>query len=217
MMILCELKNIPYGPAQYLEYEAPEVRKNEILRYSGVKPGSYDGDQTDELSRCDEVIKQAKDVFTYRVMARHISLTAKTSDIPVLDIFRESKDLEKNLTGCAEAIVFAATVGAGIDHLIRRYERVEPSRSLMLQAHGAERVESLCDVFNEEVKKQAEEAGYKTHPRFSPGYGDLPLKVQPMLLKFLDAEKRLGITLGESLMMSPSKSVTAIIGLEKTQ
>ena len=211
-MILCELKNTTYGPAQYLEYEAPEVRKNEILRYSGI-PAS----EGDNSGLCDEVIKQAKDAFTYRVAARHISLKADAKDIPVLDIFKESKDLEKNLKGCDEAVVFAATVGAGIDHLIRRYERIEPARSLMLQAHGAERVEALCDAFNEEVKKQAADAGYRAHPRFSPGYGDLPLKVQPMLLKFLDAEKRLGITLGESLMMSPSKSVTAVIGLERTE
>ncbi len=231
MTIFGDLSGMPYEPAQYMEYVAPDIRKSEILRYSGmrVNPGEMRGHRdpdeseddgvedlsNDAYSLLDEVITQAASSFTYRVAAQHISLSANADDIPVLEFFRESENLKKNLKGCDEAVIFAATVGAGIDHLIRRYERIEPARSLMLQAHGAERVEALCDAFNEEVKQQAAEAGYKTHPRFSPGYGDLPLDVQPMLLKQLNAEKRLGITLGNSYMMSPSKSVTAIIGLEK--
>ena len=213
-MVLDELSGKPFCPAQYLEYEAPAVRRDEILRYSGVRPGSGEPGG-DAGALCDEVIGQAAQVFTYRVAAQHISLKADVTDIPVLDIFNKSENLKKNLDGCDEAMVFAATVGAGIDHLIRRYERLEPARSLMLQAHGAERVEALCDVFNAEVKQAAKEAGYKAHPRYSPGYGDLPLDVQPMLLEQLNAEKRLGITLGSSYLMSPSKSVTAVRGLER--
>ena len=237
MIKLEKLSGVTYLPAQYLEHDEPAVRKNEILRYSGIKPGPVemrghrdtdaDGNATgadadlsdDDVTRgdvytlCDEVIAQAKSAFTYRVAFLQISL--KADDIPVLDIFKKSQNLMKNLEGCDEAVVFAATVGAGIDHLIRRYERIEPARSLMLQAHGAERVEALCDAFNDDIKKAAAEVGLKAHPRFSPGYGDLSLDVQPMILSMLNAEKRLGITLGKTFMMSPSKSVTAIIGLEK--
>ena len=214
MMTIAGLSGISYEPAQYMEYEAPEIRKSEILRYSGMRPGTPETD--DVCALLDDVIAQAAQSFTYRVMSQHISLSADTDDIPVLDIFRRSENLKRNLEGCDEAVIFAATVGAGIDRLIRRYERIEPARSLMLQAHGAERVEALCDAFNDDVKEAAEKAGFKTHPRFSPGYGDLPLEVQPILLSQLNAEKRLGITLGNSYMMSPSKSVTAIIGLERT-
>ncbi|MBR3258643.1 MAG: vitamin B12 dependent methionine synthase, partial [Eggerthellaceae bacterium] len=50
-----------------------------------------------------------------------------------------------------------------------------------------------------------------------PGYGDLPLEVQPDLLGLLDASRRLGITLSDSLLMSPTKSVTAIVGLRPAE
>ena len=98
---------------------------------------------------------------------------------------------------------------------IRRYERSEVSKAAILQGLGAERVESLCNLFNEEVKNEAEQRGLKAHPRYSPGFGDLPIRVQKEFLDALDATRRMGITLSESYLMAPSKSVTAIIGLER--
>ena len=110
---------------------------------------------------------------------------------PVLPFEQHSDDLRRNLENCGGVIILAATIGAGIDRLIRRYERTEPATGLLLQGIGAERVETLVDTFNEEVNSTSAELGLKAH-----------------------AEKRMGITLNSSYMMSPSKSVTAIIGIE---
>ena len=44
-------------------------------------------------------------------------------------------------------------------------------------------------------------------------YGDMPLSAQPVLLATLDAQRKLGITLSKSLLMTPTKSVTAVVGL----
>ena len=52
--------------------------------------------------------------------------------------------------------------------------------------------------------------------RFSPGYGDLPLDLQPALCAALDAQRRLGLTVTDSLLLNPVKSVTAVIGLSPT-
>ena len=49
-------------------------------------------------------------------------------------------------------------------------------------------------------------------PRFSPGYGDLSLEVQKEIFSLLDCPRKIGVSLGDSLLMTPSKSVTAIIG-----
>ena len=54
-------------------------------------------------------------------------------------------------------------------------------------------------------------------PRFSPGYGDLPLSAQKNIFAVLDPERRIGLTLNSSLLMSPSKSVTAFVGLGNTE
>ena len=49
--------------------------------------------------------------------------------------------------------------------------------------------------------------------RFSPGYGDLDMAVQKDLCLVLDTGRTIGVTLTESCMMVPVKSVTAIVGL----
>jgi len=161
----------------------------------------------------DETIKMASDKLTYRVSYCCVKLEFDETGYPILPFKQHSEDLKKNLTGCKAVIIFAATIGSGIDMLIRRYERTSPAKGLIFQGMGAERVEALCDVFNADVDKAAKAAGLKTHPRYSPGYGDLSIDVQPRLLELVDAQRRLGITLNDSYLMSPSKSVTAIIGI----
>ena len=111
--------------------------------------------------------------------------------------------------------MFSATVGIEIDRFIRKYGRISPTKALFFQAIGSERVEALADKFNEEIREEARAKGFTTHPRYSPGYGDLALDIQKEIFEVLDCTKQIGITLSESLLMSPSKSITAIIGLKK--
>ena len=81
----------------------------------------------------------------------------------------------------------------------------------MFQAIGSERVESLCD----ELCRELEGEWGTVRPRFSPGYGDLPLSLQKEIFALLDCGRSIGVALGENLLMSPSKSVTAIVGVKK--
>lgn len=72
-----------------------------------------------------------------------------------------SRQLAKNLDGCASVLLFGATVGVEIDRLIAKYGRISPARALMLQAIGAERIEALCDAF---CREYAEENGVGLRP-----------------------------------------------------
>ena len=121
-----------------------------------------------------------------------------------------SKNLAKNLSGCKRALIFCATVGAEVDRLVQKYSRLSPAAALMINAFGSERAEALCDGF---CHWFATERGVLLRPRFSPGYGDLPLEFQREIFALLEPEKRLGAALSESLIMSPSKTVTAIVGI----
>ena len=57
--------------------------------------------------------------------------------------------------------------------------------------------------------------GKSLRTRVSPGYGDISLTMQKDIFAILDCERKIGITLNEDLLMSPSKSVTAIAGIKK--
>ena len=210
---------------EYNESEVTRIRRGEVLRYSGIPADvlrseglgrfdeSYLEEESDELTRLlDDVIRLANNCFTYRV-AYSVVPVSWNNGKAILPFEQESDDLAKNLEGCSHAVIFAATVGAGIDMLIRRYERTDSIRGVLLQGLGAERAEALCDAFNREISLTAEAEGHTARPRYSPGFGDLPITVQPDFLKLLNAEKRLGITLNASFLMSPSKSVTAIVGI----
>ena len=126
-----------------------------------------------------------------------------------------SKALKKNLKDCQSVLLFGATLGTGVDLLLHRYNRLEMSKAVVLQAAAAAMLEDYCDQMNEELEKKYEEKGLYLRPRFSPGYGDFSLECQPALLGCLEAGKRIGITLTDSLLMAPSKSVTAVIGISR--
>ena len=109
--------------------------------------------------------------------------------------------------------MFAATVGLEMDRLIARYGGVSPARSLLFQALGAERIEALCDAFCARTAEDLARQGRGVTVRFSPGYGDVPLGLQNDIFRALDCPRKIGLTLNESLLMSPSKSVTAVFGV----
>lgn len=189
-------------------YDDIPVNRREVFRYmSCAKPGR----SAQEL--LDSCIKECEPELSFKVCYSLFDISVLGESIDLGFAETKSRSLSINLKNCKKAIVFAATVGHGLDRLIKKQQLLSPSRSLCLQALGSERVESLCDVFNEEMKAVFEKQGYKLKPRFSPGYGDLPLELQKKLLAALEGAKLLGISLGENLMMSPSKSVTAIIGI----
>ncbi len=126
-----------------------------------------------------------------------------------------SKNLEKNLKDCQQILVFGATLGSGVDILLHRYGRLKMSRAVVLQAASAAMLETYCDWKNEALRQEYQEMGWYMRPRFSPGYGDFPLECQKEIGAALEMSKRIGVTLTDSLLMAPSKSVTAVMGLSR--
>ncbi|MBQ9801713.1 MAG: hypothetical protein IJW51_01400 [Clostridia bacterium] len=187
----------------------PPPCEKEILRYSAA------GGDTEEtkalLRRCLAALPH--DTFCYRVCTAELPLRAVTQEVTDLGFaVWKSRDLARYLAGCERILLFAATVGTGIDRLVLRHGRTSPATALLYSAIGTERVEALCDAF---CKKMAERYENNTlKPRFSPGYGDLPLSVQADVFRVLGCAQKIGLTLGAGGLMSPTKSVTAIVAIK---
>ena len=120
----------------------------------------------------------------------------------------KSESLCKNLEGCKSAYVFAATVGIGVDRMMKRLSVLSEAEMMVFSCIASSGVECWCDFVNEKLAEN-----HTLKPRFSPGYGGVSLEIQKDIFRFLEAEKMLGLTLTESLMMIPVKSVTAIVGI----
>ena len=186
-------------------YIKPPFCVKEILRYAGCR------EEREEISiLLKECINEVKYKLSYKVCYRELPIKTDGNicDFEVFSV--QSEKLARNLKDCEKVILFAATVGVEIDRLIGKYGRLSPVKALLFQAIGAERIEALCDAFCADIK---EEYNVGLKPRFSPGYGDLSLSAQKDIFLVLDCERRIGLTLNSSLLMSPSKSVTAFVGL----
>lgn len=196
------MANVKYLTA---ELAGIPVDKREVLRYMGAN-----GNCDELMDLVDECIAETESVIGAKLCFDEYEVSVGGSSVDLGFCKVESKDLAKNLNGCEKAVVFAATVGIGLDRLIAKYSRLSPAKALCIGAIGNERVEALCELFCDEIK----EIYKKTHPRYSAGYGDLDLSTQRDLFKALDCTKNIGISLSDSLLMTPTKSVTAIVGIE---
>lgn len=213
------------------KYRDFPVNERELLRYSGCQGAESGSDVALMAAKCAEEILKSN-TLTYGVCYRVLSINSVDADNNIdFGLIRlKSANLVKLLDGCSHAVFLAATIGHGIDRFIHRSVRMEPAKSVFMQAFGAERIETMLDTFCEELPayleplrelKDSDFSEYKGNikitPRFSPGFGDLPLSIQPEFLSILDTSRKLGITINDGFLMSPSKSVTAIIGVKFTK
>lgn len=189
---------------------ALEGNTKEILRYLGY--GKQDADEA-VMKLIVSCLGELKGVIRPKYLAREFPLVLDESGIDGGCFRTESRNLRRNLEDCEGIVVFAATLGTGADYLLGRYSRVRMSRAVVLQAAAAALLEEYCNGVCGELAGKYKEKGLFLRPRFSPGYGDFPLDVQPELLDALEAGKRLGIKLTDSFLMMPSKSVTAVMGI----
>ncbi len=182
-----------------------EPNKREAFRYMGYKK-EIKSEEIEALY--DQCLKKYCDAASYKAVFRQVTIAVEGTTVDFGFCKIENESLAKNLSGCSSAIVFAATAGAGVDRLIMRCSKLSPAEGMICDCIASSAIEVWCDEVNETaVNKNS------SKPRFSPGYGGVSLEYQRDILTFLDAERKLGITLSDSLMMTPKKSVTAFIGI----
>lgn len=188
-----------------------EVNRKEALRYLGYRR-SIEGDLTEVNKAMDHCIEELNKVITPKHVVKRFPVTIEGDKITISDMVIHSRNLAKNLSGCHAVYLFAATIGIGVDRLIKRSEVTKMSDAVIYQATGAAMIEAYCDQVNEELRQEASKDQEYLKPRFSPGYGDLDLHHQIDFMRLLKMDK-IGISLLDSLLMVPSKSVTAVIGI----
>jgi len=190
------------------------INKAEIYRYLGYKVGmNLPGDIENVVEEAlDNVLRQSTPKVCYKYFAIDIGEKIEFGFMSV-----ESKELAINLEGCQETVIFGATIGLYTDRQIQKELILSPSKALVYQAVGTAVVEAVCNDFNEWLRHKERKKGRMLNPRFSPGYGDVALSIQKSICQELSLAKMAGITLTDSLLMVPEKSVTAIIGIRNKE
>ena len=186
-----------------------QLNTDEVLRYMGCPPDRADEALRAQVEDCArEVLSSIRPRWSWRVA--EISLESDGVRLQG-GLLLPGADLKAHLSGCNRAAIFCATLGADVDALIRRAERLDMARALTLDCCASAAVEEVCDRIEAEL--QGKFPGCSFPFRYSPGYGDLPLEVQGPLLELLDAPRRAGLYATASHLLTPRKSVTAILGV----
>ncbi len=185
-----------------------EIDKAEAYRYMGGR-GEPDGEVYRKLCECEKMLLPAL-TPRYRYEVFDISVT---DDGVMLSggVLLKGKDIISHLDGCERAVVMCVTAGQKADTLIRTLEISDMAAAAMTDCLASAAAEQICEKAEREIFSVVK-TKYRT-TRFSPGYGDLPLAVQPQLLKLCDAERKIGLHVTDTLLLTPRKSVTAIIGI----
>ena len=193
---------------QYLPLE-----RSEVLRYLGYRRKQ---ELTPAISTLvDEMMREVQDVSNARYLYQAYDFTLDETNQAIYltntDLVLQSKQLYNHLKHAKQVVLLAATLGIEVERQVRRYELSELTKAFVLDAACVTYIEKICDLAEVDIDTQFSDR--VLNRRFSPGYGDLSLEVQPQFLKTLGADRQLGLTLTENYLMIPRKSITAILGL----
>ncbi len=185
------------------------LNKNEVKRYAGIrKAEDFPEKYVDEACLEAKLLSVPRSVYQeYDYDEEHHTILSN----PPLVL--TGKSIINHLKGATKVFVFSATVGEAIE--LRSHELFKENQyttGLLLDAAATTAVEEVADQVNELLNTKAAKQGFKTTWRFSPGYGDWPIEIQPELAAIIKASD-IGVTVTDSYTLFPRKSVTAIIGL----
>ncbi len=201
-----------------------EVRRISALRVSVEKKALYGllrfREGTTALDErverlVDETMREGRSLIETSAVIRDVLIEVPGKERVIIDGGRlelEGISIARHLEGATRGTLLAVTIGEGIPARVRALsEADEITRASVLDAFGSEAVEALANAVTAQVASEAKRVDCSLTPRFSPGYGDLSLDHQKGLLEYVEADK-IGISLSETMVMVPEKSITAVIG-----
>lgn len=190
-----------------------DTRTKEAVRYLGYGRHAVD-DHT--LALVESSFMELEEAAGRRIIYHIFDLDFQDDGcIQIGQMNIESRNLRKNMNGCEKAIVLGATLGAQVDLLMRKHALSDMARVVTLQACATTVLEEYLDDWQGKMEEEMAKEGLYLRPRFSPGYGDFSIGHQEEILRMLDAAKTIGLTMTAGGMLTPMKSVTAVIGLSR--
>jgi hypothetical protein len=189
------------------------INRKEALRYMGYSGQKIDDNLQELLDACiDELMDISKQSFIYEIF--DIQWAENGLCLKGSTLVLHGEDIHAHLLMAGKCAVMAATVGLEVDRRIAFYSKTDLTKGLMLDACATAAVESLCDMVQEEIRVKAVTMGLEITSRFSPGYGDFSIGIQKDIAKVLKTYEKIGLSVNESSIMIPRKSVTAVIGMQ---
>ena len=191
-----------------------KIDRAEAFRYMGHKGGVLPESMTTLADECEQcLLTSITPKLVYAVF--DIEHTEKGIAVCGTPLILKGNDISAHLRDCEKCVLFAATLGTGADAVIRSYESAAMEKAVIADCMASAAIEQVCDRAEAEIREKLPEMHFTW--RFSPGYGDFPINVQRDFLNVLSAQKRIGLTVTDDMILIPRKSVTAVIGVSERE
>lgn len=192
------------------------IERSEVLRYLGYAGQDIAAELSasidEAIAACSRELEPHSVWSTYR-LSRHTEEGRTLVAVDGTALVLRDASIVAYLQGADRCALIACTLGMAGDRRLRQLGMVDPLSQLLYDAAASALVESGAEAVSRDIERWAAGQGMHTGYRFSPGYADFSLSVQPQLLAALDATRRLGMTVTDSMMLVPSKSITAVVGI----
>ncbi len=189
-----------------------DLRRREISRYLRLEGNAPDAATSADVERN---LKRLEGAISLRHVASLRPVTKKGDAIVFGDFSTSSAVLQKNMKTSEYALLFAMTLGPAVDRLISRLLITSKADAFITDACCTEYLESYANGYCAHVREEAAQQGFIAHPRFSPGFADFGLEFQWPLIRSLQADKKMHIALTQGNMLVPTKTITALMGLDR--
>lgn len=192
--------------------ELADINRAEAFRYMGLR-GEFPENIVTLADECESRLIAAATPKFYWIYADIADISEETVTLAGHKLVLRGKDISEHLNGCFGTALLCATLGDGVDKLLRTVQTEDMAKALTADALASAAVEQVCDIAEKEIGERF--ADKFTTWRFSPGYGDFPLECQGDFLTAVNAMRTVGVCVTDGGLLTPTKSVTAVIGISE--
>lgn len=189
-----------------------DINRAEAFRYMGIR-GEIPENIMTLADECESRLVAAANPKFYWIYADISEISDDTVALSGHKLVLRGRDISAHLNGCYGTALLCATIGDGVDKLLRTVQAEDMAKALTADALASAAVEQVCDIAEKEIGERF--AGKFTTWRFSPGYGDFPLECQGDFLSAVNAMRTVGVCVTDGGLLTPTKSVTAVIGISE--
>ena len=195
---------------------APQVDWLQALRYLGYTDQAMDPDLERRFAQqVLEVESRLQASYCWQLFPVELDLRYGLPLVLVGEGALElpASQIARHLRGAVAVVLVAATLGFDCERRLTQLSATSPADQLLYSTCASSAVESGLDAARVRIDTLLEPAGFHAGPPFAPGYGDLPIAVQPRFLEVLGAQRSIGLSVTAGGVLVPVKSVTACLGV----
>lgn len=194
-----------------MQVEWPEIPMREALHFLGWRGTPV---EPELLERIQTLIDRVRRETQPHAILRQFRID-DDGRLQGTTLIPGGKDVARLLSGCHEAALLAATLGAASERMLLREQAKSGAQAVLLDAVLSAGIEAVCDAQEAALRETLAAQGLHLTDRFSPGYGDMPLAQSKAICVVLGTDRTIGLTVSQSGIMIPRKSVTAILGVSR--